>query len=239
MYAIITMAGASRRFRIAGYTMPKYEIEVRGRTLFAWSMTSLARFAEAGWRFVFVAQREAGAGAFIEREAGRLGLGGFSLIELDAITDGQATTALAAAPAIAEPGAPVLVYNIDTHVDPQGLDPAAVRGAGWIPCFPGEGDGWSFARADEDGRVAELREKQRISPHATIGLYHFGSFDLYRDTYEAFFRDPANMERGERYIAPMYNHLIARGEAVFLHEVPARCVHPLGTPAEVERFALG
>ena len=38
---VITMAGLGSRFRKAGYNVPKYMIEVHGKTLFEWSMESL------------------------------------------------------------------------------------------------------------------------------------------------------------------------------------------------------
>ena len=46
MNVVITMAGLGSRFKKAGYTCPKYMIEVRNRTLFVWSMLSLKGFAD-------------------------------------------------------------------------------------------------------------------------------------------------------------------------------------------------
>jgi hypothetical protein len=235
--AIITMAGAGQRFRDAKYDRPKFEIVVRGQTLFTWAMESLRSFIEGGSPFIFVARRIDRASPFIAAEATRLGIASHRVIELDSITDGQATTALMATPSVDNVDAPVFIYNIDTHVDPCALPIAAIRGHGWVPCFPGEGDAWSFARADESGKVSELREKVRISPHASVGLYWFSSFALYRDTYLSYFGQSGRLEQGERYIAPMYNGLIARGLDVYIHEVPARAVIPLGTPTDVERFS--
>jgi hypothetical protein len=234
--AIITMAGAGQRFRDAGYDCPKYEIQVAGRTLFSWALESLRSFIDAGWRFVFVSRAVDRAGPFIARETAMLGVRTHGLLELDAMTDGQATTALLAGPHVPSVDRPVLVYNIDTHVDPAALPADAVRGDGWIPCFPGEGSGWSFARTASDGRVEELREKVRISSHATIGLYWFSSFDLYRETYHRHYSLEGRSEKGERYIAPMYNDVIRRGMPVYVHEVAQAAVIPLGTPAEVARF---
>ncbi|WP_277906385.1 glycosyltransferase family 2 protein [Nitrospirillum amazonense] len=233
---IITMAGMGQRFRDAGYTVPKYRIEAHGRTLFVWSMLSLRSFIEAGSPCIFVALRQDGAGDFIREQAAALGIRDVSLIELDALTDGQATSALAARDAVAHPDRPMLVYNIDTHVDPAHLPADAVRGDGWVPCFPGPGAAWSFARADESGRITELREKERISDDATVGLYWFSSFTLYARSYAEFFANPANMAKGEKYIAPLYNHLIRAGLPVYLHRMPFTAVVPLGTPAEVARF---
>lgn len=234
--AIVTMAGFGSRFAAAGYEIPKYRIEANGRSLFAWSMLSLRGFIDAGWRFVFVARAADGAAGFVGAEAARLGIAHHAVVELDAPTDGQATTALLAERAVADRSAPALIYNIDTFVHPDALPPRAMRGDGWIPCFAAAGDHWSFAAAHADGRVSEVREKRRISPHATVGLYGFSSFDLYADAYRAFYRDAANVEAGERYVAPLYNHLIAAGHPVFVHDVPVDAVIPLGTPAEVEAF---
>ena len=233
---IVTMAGLGSRFRAAGYTVPKYRVEVHGRTLFAWSMESLRRFWDRGASAVFVALADDSAGPFIAGQAAELGIGDHRLIELAELTDGQATSALLGLDGV-DDAAPLVVYNIDTFVEPQTLDPGDLRDDGWIPCFPGAGDAWSFVRAEDDGRVLEVREKVRISPHATVGLYAFGSAGLYRATYEEFYADPANVERGERYIAPMYTHMVRAGRRLWMSGVPANAVHPLGTPGEVESFA--
>lgn len=233
--AIITMAGFGRRFLDAGYTIPKYRIEAHGHALFGWSMLSLRSFIAEGAEFVFVVRRADEARDFIVSEAARIGIKRSSVVELDEPTDGQATTAILAAPGVSHPDAPMLIYNIDTFVHPDAL-PASPRGDGWVPCFPGAGDGWSFAKADETGRISELREKVRISDDATIGLYWFSSFDSYAKIYGDYYSDPAKLEKGEKYVAPLYNRLIDNGRPVFVHRVPLSAVIPLGTPAEVERF---
>jgi NDP-sugar pyrophosphorylase family protein len=237
--AVITMAGFGRRFLDAGYRLPKYQIEAHGRSLFEWSMSSLASFIRAGTDFVFVVRREDQASSFISDSAGRVGIEKFAIIQLDAPTDGQATTALLAAPAIPDLSAPLLIYNIDTFVDPKSLPANEPRGDGWIPCFPADGDHWSFARTGADGRALELREKIRISPHATIGLYWFSSFKLYESSYSSFYEAAGTVEMNERYVAPLYNHLIMSGNPVYVHQVPKSDVYPLGVPADVERFVTG
>ena len=233
---IITMAGFGRRFLDAGYTVPKYRIEAHGRSLFAWSMLSLRDFIDNGAHFIFVVRGADASSAFIRDEANALGIAKVDVVELDQPTDGQATTAMLAANAVADRTAPVVIYNIDTFVHPSALAASSVRGDGWIPCFNAAGDAWSFAAAEADGRVTVVREKVRISPHATVGLYHFGSFDLFADTYTTHYADPANIEKGERYVAPIYNTLIANGGRVFIHDVPVSDVIPLGVPNDVAAF---
>jgi hypothetical protein len=118
-------------------------------------------------------------------------------------------------------------------MDPRHIPPAA---DGWVPCFPGPGDGWSFARIDALGRAQELREKVRISPHATVGLYWFASAAAYIRTYHEFF-GRGGEEMGERYVAPMYNHLIAAGGHVHVSLLDFDDVGMLGTPEQVAQFA--
>lgn len=237
MTIVVTMAGEGRRFREAGYDMPKFRIEVRGRSLFSWAMESLRDFFAAGQPAVFVAREDDDAAEFIARECGALGISDYALVGLRGMTDGQATTALMAADAVSDRATPFLIYNIDTYVEPSALPASALRGDGWIPCFGAEGEGWSFVRLDSSGRAVEVREKKRISPHATIGLYGFASFDLYESAYHAYYADPSRLERGETYVAPLYNQLIGDGHEVRILEVPVAAVHPLGTPEEVEAFA--
>ena len=236
---VITMAGFGNRFRKAGYDVPKYRVEAHGRTLFYWSMLSLMNFARAGWTFHFVVRRADEAGAFLDRECANLGIRAHGILELATPTDGQATTALLAARAVKNVQESLVVYNIDTFVEPDALLPESIRGAGWIPCCRLPGDSWSFVRADADGLAHEVREKNRISDWCTIGLYHFRSFGLYEKVYREFYAKAENVEAGERYIAPMYNHLIANGEKVYVAEVPISAFHALGTPAEVESFIAG
>lgn len=235
---VITMAGLGKRFRDAGYDCPKYRINAHGRSLFAWSMLSLRSFIMAGAKFTFVVRREDAASAFICQECEVVGIASPQIVEIDALTDGQATSAILGGEVLDNPDEPFLVYNIDTFVHPNTVPAEAVRGEGWVPCFPGKGDGWSFAAAEADGRITDMREKVRISPHATIGLYWFSSYTLYKHVYDDYYSDSSRMEKGEKYIAPMYRQMIQAGREVYMQEVAYGAVIPLGTPAEVEAFLL-
>lgn len=242
---VITMAGFGSRFRKAGYTQPKYQIRAHGHSLFEWSMLSLDQFRQAGWQFHFILREAEGTADWVRAECATLDISDPRITALEQPTDGQATTALLVGPELKDRNAGFLVYNIDTFVEPGALDPARISGCdGWIPCADLPGDAWSFARVepvtDAHGtprlRAVELREKRRISNHATIGLYHFASFACYRKAYDAFYADPANLEAGERYIAPVYNQMIKDGRDLWIEDVPASQFHALGTPADVDAF---
>mgnify|MGYP000886744171 FL=1 len=232
MNIVITMGGLGERFRKAGYTVPKYEIEARGKSLFEWSMLSLKDFWQE--RFIFLVRAEDRAKSFIEEQCKKLGVENIYIVELDHLTKGQAETAMYAHE-YWDAEASMLIYNIDTYVEPGHLKMSDMTGDGAIPCFFTEGTHWSFVRLDERGRVVEVREKKRISDHCSLGAYYFRSCNLYADLYRRFYVE-GSPEISEQYIAPMYNVLLADGGDVHLIEIAREAVHVLGTPEELEAF---
>ncbi len=232
MNIVITMGGLGERFRKAGYTVPKYEIEARGKSLFEWSMLSLKDFWQE--RFIFLVRAEDRAKSFIEEQCKKLGVENIYIVELDHLTKGQAETAMYAHE-YWDAEASMLIYNIDTYVEPGHLKMSDMTGDGAIPCFFAEGTHWSFVRLDERGRVVEVREKKRISDHCSLGAYYFRSCNLYADLYRRFYVE-GSPEISEQYIAPMYNVLLADGGDVRLIEIAREAVHVLGTPAELKMF---
>lgn len=235
---VVTMAGRGRRFAEAGYKVPKYEISVKGRSLFDWSMLSLANFLSRQSRVVFVCLRENRSSDFLCRRLPALSIGKARILELQVPTDGQATSAYQSRD-MWRLDAPLLIYNIDTYVDPEGLSPSLIKpGAdGWVPCAPLSGDHWSFVALAKDGWAVEVAEKKRISDYASIGLYWFSSAADFVEAYEHMAADGCAEEGGERYVAPLYRRLIQRGGRVSISVLPRSSVAVLGTPAELDAFA--
>lgn len=234
MNVVITMAGVGSRFRQAGYKLPKYMIEVRGRTLFEWSLLSLREFRQES--HIFIVRQADGAEDFIREMCGGLGIEKFRIIGLDRLTGGQAETAMEGAMAW-QVEEPLLIYNIDTYVEPGELRSELIKGDGFIPCFEAPGEHWSFVSLDESGKAVEVREKKRISSHCSIGAYYFSSCQLYEKLYRELYEKRNYVEKGERYVAPMYNLLIENGGAVYIQDITPGKVHVLGTPEEVKVFA--
>lgn len=234
MNILITMAGRGARFLEAGYSQPKYMIEVNGKTLFEWSLLSLSNLVTEKSKFIFVCLKENMAKEFVQAQCHKLFNLSAEILELDNITDGQATTAMQAI-LHCDPLQPLLIYNIDTHIKPEKLnakdfDPSLA--AGIIPCFKAPGEHWSFAAVTENNIVTKTAEKERISPFASIGLYWFSEPEHFLKAYE----NDHNFYNNERYIAPLYNDMIKKGLIVKMLEVPFEAVIPLGTPKEVEQF---
>lgn len=234
---VITMAGRGSRFTAAGYTVPKYEIMAHGASLFDWSMHSLQHFISADSRLIFVCLKENDSAPYVRARCAAQGWHDVHIIELDELTDGQATSAYVSRD-VWLPDAPLLIYNIDTYVEPQALRPEQIKpeSDGWVPCFQVPGDHWSFVQLGADGWATDLAEKQRISDYASIGLYWFADATGYTRAYERFFADAANLVRGERYVAPLYRQLLRDGGKISISDLPVASVHVLGTPAELEVF---
>lgn len=234
---VITMGGLGSRFRKAGYKVPKYMIEAKGKTLFEWSMISLEGYKKDVAQYIFIAMKDEDLdiAGFVRSKCEELGIIDYHLILLDYLTDGQATTATLAEKYWNSEHA-LLIYNIDTYVEPGQMNSEELRGDGFIPCFKAEGDHWSFVRLDEQGRVVEIKEKQRISDHCTLGAYYFKSCGLYKQLYDEYYREEKNLVKGEKYVAPLYDYLLSKGGEIYISDIAPETVHVLETPEELECF---
>src|SRR5262249_48645305 len=127
-------------------------------------------------RLIFICLREHLQNTALEADIlGRYGTYHPEVIALDEVTEGQACTVLKARDWI-DANRPLLIFNADTHCRTTLKDSLTKWGhkvAGALDVFRAQGSHWSFAQADESGRVMRTAEKQRISEWATTGLYYF------------------------------------------------------------------
>lgn len=235
---VITMGGLGTRFRNAGYTVPKYMIEARGKTLFDWSLQSLEGYRSIAERYIFIALRDESVDVetFIRNRCDALDLPEYHIEMLDYLTDGQATTAMLAQK-YWRPDNGLLIYNIDTYVEAGEMNAQELKGDGFIPCFRGKGNHWSFVRLDESGKAVEIKEKEKISGYCTLGAYYFRTCELYQLLYNEYYVQQKNTGvKGEKYIAPLYDYLIKTGGEIYISDIAQEKVHVLGTPEELNSF---
>lgn len=234
---VITMGGLGSRFRKAGYTVPKYMIEAKGKTLFEWSLISLEGYKKDINQYVFIAMSDEtnDVQGFIEGKCMELGIENYHVIIIDYLTDGQATTAMKAGQYWKKDNA-LLIYNIDTYVEAGEMYSAELKGDGFIPCFQAEGDHWSFVRLNDAGQVVEIKEKQRISNYCTLGAYYFKTCGLYEDLYNEYYNMEQELVNGEKYVAPLYDYLLSKGGEIYISDIAPEKVHVLGTPEELKEF---
>lgn len=231
---VITMAGLSARFTAAGYRLPKYMLELDGRTLFEHSLASFAAYFDSR-AFLLVCRDVHGTPAFVATRMAALGVKAFSIVVLDAPTSGQAETAeLGLMRAHVDPETPVTLFNIDTFRPGYAFpDDTLIEADGYLEVFHGAGDNWSFARLDADGYVVETTEKRPVSDLCSTGLYHFRRSGDFLAAVEAA-RADASLQGpgGELYVAPLYNKLIAEGRRIGVQVVDRDQVVFCGVPQE-------
>lgn len=238
---VIPMAGLSRRFTEAGYTVPKYMLQAHGRSLFAHAVASFDHYFNTH-PFLFILRDIAGTAAFVAEECRALGIRQPRIEVLSAPTSGQAeTVALGVAQAALPPATPLTIFNIDTFRPgfrfPTAFDADATDG--YLEVFRGSGANWSYVRPalGGDWRVGETAEKRPISDLCCTGLYHFRTVSLFHDAYRHLAEGGAQaMGLTELYVAPMYNHLITQGHDIRYDLIAATDVIFCGVPAEYDAF---
>lgn len=233
---VITMAGLGSRFREAGYNVPKFMIEAHGKSLFEWSMLSLVDLFPHTECVHFIVRKEDNAGNFIRDICKKFSLAKINIIEIDYLTAGQAASCYLAKDAWNKDNG-LVVYNIDTFVEPYNIKFSHIKGDGLIPCFIGEGDHWSFVAVDDNYKAVEVKEKKRISPYCSLGLYYFKSCRLYEKIYkECYIDKKLELQKNEEYIAPMYDYMLNNGYDVYISCIDIKALHALGTPSELDIF---
>lgn len=228
---LITMAGLSSRFFKAGYSRPKYQLDIEGRTAFALSVLSFARYFKTDL-FLFVVRDIYGTPDFVQQEATSLGISNFKIVVLEQETRGQAETAYLAVNQ--EPiEEPIFIFNIDTfrnnYIKPEFIDECE----GYLEVFEGEGTHWSFVLPGEKHTVLQTSEKQRISNLCSDGLYYFRTRELFCSAYVDALSNE-KLVNGEIYIAPLYNFLIDSGHTIKYESIRISDIDFCGTPEEYE-----
>lgn len=235
---VIPMAGMSSRFFKAGYTKPKYMLKAHGKTLFEHSVSSFKKYFKTE-RFLFIVRDVYETPMFVEEESQMLGICDFELVVLDKETRGQAETVALGLESASDYDGQLTIFNIDTFRPGFKFPSLAEDSDGYLEVFKGEGDNWSFAKPlnDNSKLVLETAEKNPISDLCSTGLYHFKNKHLYLKAYYEYLNKPeSEWEKGELYIAPLYNTLISKGFNIHYNEISRNAVVFCGTPNEYEDF---
>lgn len=228
---LIPMAGRGSRFEAAGFTFPKPLIEVRGKPMIQKVVENLNIRAN----FIFLVQAEH-YDRYQLKHLLELVSPGCTIIQVDGVTEGAASTTLLARDLINN-SSPLLIANSDQQIvwdsseTMYSLQESSYDGG--ILTFRSTHPKWSFARISEDGSILEVAEKKPISDIATTGIYYWKRGSDYVRSVEDMMtaKDKVN---GEYYICPSYNHAIANGLKFRTFEVSE--MWGIGTPEDLERY---
>lgn len=242
MTIVIPMAGLSSRFTKAGYTLPKYMLYVKNKSLFRLAVESFEKYFDTV-RFVFIARDVFDTERFIKEECNLLGIKDFSVVMLDQPTRGQAETVIKGVEgAGVKDDESILIFNIDTF-RPGFIIPENIKDwDGYLEVFEGSGANWSYAKTESENstRVVETAEKREISTHCSTGIYYFKKAKEFVDAYNENLVNPIKGVP-ELYVAPLYNFLIRDGKNIHINIIPRDAVIFCGVPQEYEeqlRMAL-
>lgn len=235
------MAGNSSRFTNAGYKEPKFFLPLDGKPLFDWSVLSFKSYFESE-EFLFIARDSEQTKEFLINRISILGIKRFQLIYLKEPTRGQAETVYLGVKKYlasntlnkSQKEQALIIFNIDT-IRPHIEFPCTWKTHGWIEVFKAPGDNWSFVlpQVQNPKWVARCAEKVRISDLCCTGLYGFSSVEQYFSAYENELQNPSSFEL---FVAPLYNHLIAKGVSISWYAINSSDVFLSGVPVEYEHL---
>ena len=106
---------------------------------------------------------------------------------------------------------------------------------GSVLCFEDNDKKWSYARLDSAGMIEEIREKEVISEHATVGIYYFNrGRDFVENAIDMFVRN--ERVNNEFYVAPVYNYAIEKGGKFGIYSIDKSQMHGTGTPEDLDKY---
>jgi dTDP-glucose pyrophosphorylase len=158
---------------------------------------------------------------------------GCSIVEVDGLTEGAASTSLLAKDLINNDE--VLVIANSDQIVKWDSDQFLF----WFPEFDGitavfeaSDPKWSYVKGDLN-YVTEIAEKRVISNKANVGIYGWTRGSDYVKYAEQMIAKDIRTN-GEFYIAPVYNEAIADGKCIY--HFPVFEMHGVGTPEDMNEY---
>jgi dTDP-glucose pyrophosphorylase len=228
------MAGAGSRFVKAGYTTPKPFIDVLGKPMICHVLDNL-NIPDA--HFIILARKE-----HIESEQKTIAdiqsAYKTDFMSIDKLTEGAVCTVLHAHRLINNT-MPLLIANSDQIVDIPIVDYISDSDSrnldGSVLCFEDTDPKWSYARVDSNGYITEIKEKQVISEHATVGIYYFKEGRIFvENALDMLVRN--DRVNNEFYVAPVYNYAIKTGNKFGIFSMDKNAMHGTGTPEDLNAY---
>lgn len=125
------------------------------------------------------------------------------------------------------------------HMRETGTDGGIAAYRGFHPHMLGT-DNYAFLRLNENGDIAEVREKEpftedRMSEFASNGTYYFRKGSIVREFFQRVLKEGSIFQKnGEFYVSLVYNALIESGLRVRPFEIQKML--QWGTPKDVEEY---
>ena len=229
MQVLIPMAGEGRRFKEAGFALPKPLIDVDGKPMIERVLDNLGMKG----KYVFVVLQK-----HIEQVMPLL----MKTVQprvytLHKVTEGAACTCLEAGGCYLNRNEPLLVANCDQIMEWDQQDfrnhVEESKDDGCILTFQSDSPKNSYVELDKDDKVSRVVEKEVISNIATTGIYWWRKAGYMLDSCRKMI-NAGKRVNGEFYLAPSYNEMIAEGKRIGIY--PVQRHWPIGTPEDLEEY---
>lgn len=229
---LIPMAGEGKRFKQAGYQLPKPLIEINNKPMIQHVVENLAIEAH----YVFIVQKEH-YDNYCLKYILNLIAPKCDLIVINGMTEGAACTTLLAEKLINNDKRLILA-NSDQLIEWDSshfmYSMVNSNADGAITTFKSIDPKWSFVKV-HDKYITKVAEKQVISDIANTGVYYWRKGkDYIKYTKQMISKNIRT--NGEFYTAPVYNEAIENDKKIVNY--PIKKMYGLGTPEDLENYLI-
>jgi len=233
MNIVMPMAGRGTRLSDARYNLPKPLVEIKGKTIAEWSISTLG----LDGNFIFCCKDEHIKKFDLDKKLLEI-LPDCKIVSIEEDTEGTADTILRASKYIDNDDelfvsdsdhCMIWDYNgFKTKVEEMTIDAC-------VMVYPDaqKSNAYSYVKLDNDGFVTEAAEKIRISSIAAAGMHYYrrGS-DFVK--YANYMIENNIRFNNEFYVTPVYNEFIKKNKKII--SFPIGNKWPLGSPEEIKNF---
>ena len=241
MQIIIPMAGHSRRFQAAGYSVPKPFILIDGKPM----ISHVCQMFSSSDHFIFVCQK-----GHLQNQEHRSILENivrsYSIVTIEPHELGPTYSALMAESGIRNDAEPVIITYCDftQRWNYKQFCAKASQYEGAMAVFRGFHPAsfgntfYAYVRANEEMEMLELREKQsftenRSQEFASTGVYYMDTWNRFKQ-YSTELLERKDKVAAEYYSSLIYNYLVRDNLKVGLFEV--RNFICWGTPEDLAEY---
>jgi dTDP-glucose pyrophosphorylase len=227
---IVPMAGEGKRFKDAGYTLPKPLIEVSGEPMIAKALTT---FNVEG-KYHFVVRNDEFLVNIVNIIESIKPNSDFRVIQYT--TDGAAVSALKFKNNI-DSESELLIINCDQIMNwnPESTLTDLRKYDAGVVTIRSNDPKHSYVKV-ENKRAIFFAEKEVISDHALVGIHYWKKAKYFFSSAERMVALNQRSANGEFYIAPTYNLLLKEGLDVGVSLIQESEIHFVGTPDDLRIY---
>lgn len=243
MKIVIPMSGMSSRFSRSGYKLPKYLLDVDGKTVIQHIVELYPRDSE----FIFIINDKNVAETNILDVIGGFNLPNFQIKVIPSHKLGPVYTVSYVFDWIDDEDQVVVNYcdfsiywdyqHFEKFVNDTQCDGCVICYTGFHPHMLG-GDNYAFCKTDKSNKILEVREKRpftdnKMDEFASAGNYYFRKGKYIKKYFRQMMDADENLN-GEYYVSLIYNYLIKDELESLVYEVPNML--QWGTPLDLDMY---